>query len=429
MPIFVIDTLDNFNLSIAYMKRLLSVILLFYSLCAMAQESTSLSYNDTFEKPKRDFFESKSFDMIHIGAPLVAIGLVFKPINDEFKNLHDSYIYEAHTHVDDYLQYSPAALMVALKAAGVDSRSSWGRMLTSDAASLVTMTLAVNGLKSATSVKRPDSSADNSFPSGHTATAFMCATMLHKEYGARSYWYSLAGYSAATATGVMRVVNDRHWISDVLVGAGIGILSTEVGYLLGDLIFGKRGINYELDEYSKPHSWRDHDKASSAGLFVGVTTPLSKRIDIGSESVEMGIGGSVGLEGIYSINQHSGIFGRVAISSSPIKLNGVTLDDELDVVVGDIGYNYSYIISNLWRASARIYATINYHNDSQISNQLHIKECVNGAWGTGVSIEYLSNRHMAMKLFCDYNMSHIPEQSTPLLYHSMIFGVTSSVMF
>ena len=47
---------------------------------------------------------------------------------------------------------------------------------------------------------RPDGSTANSWPSGHTATSFVGATILHKEYGlTRSPWYSIAGYSLATA--------------------------------------------------------------------------------------------------------------------------------------------------------------------------------------------------------------------------------------
>ena len=73
--------------------------------------------------------------------------------------------------------------MLGLKACGVESRSSWGRMLTSDAFSAALMAIAVNSLKFSCNVMRPDGSTRNSFPSGHTATAFMTATMLHKEYG------------------------------------------------------------------------------------------------------------------------------------------------------------------------------------------------------------------------------------------------------
>lgn len=71
----------------------------------------------------------------------------------------------------------------------------------------------------------------------------MTATMLHKEYGHRSPWYSIGAYTVATVTGVTRQLNNRHWMSDVMVGAGIGILATEFGYFLADLIFKDKGLH------------------------------------------------------------------------------------------------------------------------------------------------------------------------------------------
>ena len=79
---------------------------------------------------------------------------------------------------------------------------------------------------------RPDNTTFDSFPSGHTANAFLGATILAKEYSNESILIPIAGYSVATATGVLRILNNRHWTSDVLVGAGVGILSGEVAYLI-----------------------------------------------------------------------------------------------------------------------------------------------------------------------------------------------------
>ena len=122
--------------------------------------------------------------------------------------------------------------MLGLKTLGVDSRSNWSSMLVSDALSVAIMSSAINLIKYTVSIKRPDGSSNNSFPSGHTATAFMAATMLNKEYGHKSPFISIGAYSVAAATGIMRILNNRHWISDVIAGAGIGIMSTELGYML-----------------------------------------------------------------------------------------------------------------------------------------------------------------------------------------------------
>lgn len=86
-------------------------------------------------------------------------------------------------------------------------------------------------------VRRPDKSNYKSFPSGHTATAFMAAMMMHKEYGDRSPWYSISAFTVATATGISRILNNRHWLSDVLAGAGIGILSDRIRLFIGRFDF------------------------------------------------------------------------------------------------------------------------------------------------------------------------------------------------
>ncbi len=151
---------------------------------------------------------------------------------------------------DDYLQYGPAGAMLIMKACGYESRSSWGRMLTSDAFSAAIMAAAVNGIKYSAKVLRPDGSRYNSFPSGHTATAFMTATMLHKEYGWRSPWISIGSYTVAAATGVSRIMNNRHWMTDVAAGAAIGIGAVHLGYFLSDLIFKEKGLASSYEEPS-----------------------------------------------------------------------------------------------------------------------------------------------------------------------------------
>jgi len=94
------------------------------------------------------------------------------------------------------------------------------------------MGLTVETLKKSTHELRPDGSDYFSFPSGHTATAFMGAEMLYQEYKDVSIWYGISGYIIASGTGAFRVYNDRHWLTDIAAGAGIGILSTKAAYWL-----------------------------------------------------------------------------------------------------------------------------------------------------------------------------------------------------
>ena len=88
----------------------------------------------------------------------------------------------------------------------------------------------VYAVKNITKVQRPDGSGSNSFPSGHTATAFAAAEFMRQEYKDASPWYGIAGYAAAMATGILRLYNNKHWVSDVVAGAGVGILSTKLAY-------------------------------------------------------------------------------------------------------------------------------------------------------------------------------------------------------
>ena len=65
----------------------------------------------------------------------------------------------------------------------------------------------------------------------------MSATMLYKEYGWRSPWFSIGGYTIAAATGVSRILNNKHWMTDIAAGAAVGIGAVHLGYYLTDLIF------------------------------------------------------------------------------------------------------------------------------------------------------------------------------------------------
>ena len=143
----------------------------------------------------------------------------------------------------DYLQYSPAGIMFALKLGGLEGRSDWPRMITADIGSVLIMNGIVRTVKYTIKRERPDGRAHNSYPSGHTATAFMTARMLDKEYGETvSPWISVGGYGIAATTGIFRVIANRHWCSDVMGGAAIGIFSTDLAYELTDILFGEHGL-------------------------------------------------------------------------------------------------------------------------------------------------------------------------------------------
>jgi hypothetical protein len=141
--------------------------------------------------------------------------------------------------IDDFSQYAPAASVYALNAFGVKGKNNIRDRSVIFVTSYVIMASTVLGLKSIVHEERPDGSSNNSFPSGHTATAFAGAEFLWQEYKDKSIWYGIAGYAVATGTGLFRIYNNRHWLTDVAAGAGIGILSTKLAYWMNPYITKK----------------------------------------------------------------------------------------------------------------------------------------------------------------------------------------------
>jgi membrane-associated phospholipid phosphatase len=133
-------------------------------------------------------------------------------------------------HVDNYLQWAPAVAVYGLNLAGVKGYHNLRDRSIIYGMSLVLMSSATAITKNVSHEWRPDMSDDKSFPSGHTANAFAAAEFMRREYSNVSPWYGIAGYAAAITTGYFRMYNNKHWFSDVVGGAGVGILSTNIAY-------------------------------------------------------------------------------------------------------------------------------------------------------------------------------------------------------
>ena len=290
-------------------------------------------------------------DQTWVGIPVFLAGMIAKSEKAAFRQDYNNpntkirlIKYNFHSEIDNYTQFSGIALTAGLKMAGVEGRSSWPRLFASSLASYGVMAAFVNSIKYTTSEMRPDGSTRNSWPSGHTATAFVGATILHKEYGlTRSPWYSIGGYTLATATGVMRVLNNRHWISDVLSGAGIGILSTELAYGICDLLFKDKGLL--MNDLSVHPDLRKNPSFFSVSMGIGLgnknlTLPAfyfglkipGIDFDFGPDTQPLKLqfrsATAVGVEGAYFFNPYIGIGGRLRVKSTPI--NGWSQFAELE---------------------------------------------------------------------------------------------------
>lgn len=310
---------------------------------------TPLDYqlNNTTVSTKMDFdfFTSKTNpnvkankvmdDLSFAGVPLFLAGIAIKGDKANFRqdygNAHANtrLLTSFKTRIDDYTQFFGPAMTVGLKLGGVEGRSDWPRLFASAAMSYGIMAGFVNGIKYTAKEMRPDGSTANSWPSGHTATSFVGATLLHKEYGlTRSPWYSVAGYGVATATGIMRILNNRHWISDVMSGAGIGIMSTELGYALSDVLFKNKGLlRGDLEGVSDRPSFFAISMGMSYGLknltFHDSDEQYAGDNDFDEDSeafnVDFHTASVVDIEGAYFLNKYVGIGGRLRVRAMTAK--------------------------------------------------------------------------------------------------------------
>lgn len=305
-------------------------------------------------KPDFDFFKSKTNkgvkpytfmdDMTFVGIPLFVAGWAIKGdkamfrVNNAAGKKNTQLLTNFKTGIDDYTQFFGPALTVGLKLGGYEGRSDWPRLLASAGLSYAIMAGFVNGIKYTAKEMRPDGSTANSWPSGHTATSFVGATILHKEYGlTRSPWFSVAGYGVAAATGVMRVLNNRHWVSDVMSGAGIGIMSTELGYAIGDLFFkGKGLLRNDMEMNNENPSFFSISMGVGLGTknidfgiddLVGidrfdpqeVAAAKAAEDEDGKENIEFRSATVVDAEGAYFFNKYVGIGGRFRVRAMSAK--------------------------------------------------------------------------------------------------------------
>ncbi|MBL3547725.1 phosphatase PAP2 family protein [Chryseobacterium sp. KMC2] len=133
---------------------------------------------------------------------------------------------------DDYTQYAPGLIVYGLNLAGVKGKHNLRDRTIIYASSQLIAAAFTLPLKYMVKEERPDRSNTMSFPSGHAATAFSNAQFMFREYKDTNFLLSLSGYPFAIFTGVYRMLNDKHWLGDVVAGTGFGILSTELAYWL-----------------------------------------------------------------------------------------------------------------------------------------------------------------------------------------------------
>ena len=202
------------------MKQVLSLLFILTSLLLLGQQDSVLQQSD-----KAKYYIAPT---VFIGSGLFVNYTKSKYSKQNLQqNIQRNY--SANTEIDNYLPYIPIAQMYAGKMMGIKSRSSYFNQTKNLFFSQLFTSLITHGLKRATNLERPNG-AQYAFPSGHTSSAFSSASVLFYEYKNTNIAYASSGFLFSGTTGTLRVLKNKHWVSDVLVGAGIAILVTHLVY-------------------------------------------------------------------------------------------------------------------------------------------------------------------------------------------------------
>ncbi|QBN19626.1 phosphatase PAP2 family protein [Flavobacterium nackdongense] len=169
-----------------------------------------------------------SYKQFIVPAALITTGalMVNTALNEDLqKNANNFFGKDFNTSADDYLQFVPIAQIYLGKTFGFKPKNNFKQQTINIIVANTITGAVVFATKNICKEERPDQSDNLSFPSGHTALAFTNAALLYYEYKDSNVWYASSGFLFATATGILRIANNKHYTSDVLAGAGIGLAS------------------------------------------------------------------------------------------------------------------------------------------------------------------------------------------------------------
>jgi len=217
-----------------FVPRRKYILLVCCFICCLQQAALSQDTTRVVDSlPPVPRFKTFRVQSLTVPAALIFVGSVgnsddLAPANQYFQKLRNNNFPSFKTHIDNYLQYAPAALGYAMLISNGDRDHRFWKYTEKLLLSEAIMNAFVQPLKHFTKQTRPDGSDQLSFPSGHTANAFTSATIFVDEFARNKPWLAATVYAGASTVGVLRVLNNKHWAGDVLAGAGFGILSAKL---------------------------------------------------------------------------------------------------------------------------------------------------------------------------------------------------------
>jgi len=221
---------------------LTALFLSFYSFSSFAQDSA-------VSTPAFEGIRSHDNKQHYLKAPALIIPATFliygglKPVVNGISKLDNHIMAHVqqkyphfHSNASDYLMWVPSAMIYSLDAFKVKTAHSFKQHLLLDAGSIAITGALGFGMRIISRNIKSFNTNNTDFPSGHTANAFRGAEILHQELKDKHTLLSYSGYFVATSVGVLRIYGKQHYFSQVVAGAGLGILSTKITYWIFDKI-------------------------------------------------------------------------------------------------------------------------------------------------------------------------------------------------
>lgn len=308
----------------------------------------------------------------------------------------------------DYIPaFTPLAATWIMKAAGVESRSKIQRMLVANAMAYALTVGVTEGLKAGVKAERPNGEA-HSFPSGHAALAFASATILDREYGHVSPWISVGGYVCATGTQLLRIKHNSHWLSDLMVGAGIGSVCTNFAYFLTDKIFGNNGINRQEMRRRDLTRVLKFMRRPTGFHFITGSEMGDRTIHFTEEGYDIKFNSTFcsAVEFNYFFDESWALDAHLRAGTSYAKYYPTTADPSLpqfqnagqmDIYHADLAGRYSFLLSSKMRFALRGLAGARYNTSC-----MELRSAVNPELGAGFNIETLTNKDYIFGVQFDY---------------------------
>lgn len=184
-------------------------------------------------KEKKEFKDRSYFDLAWgpVGLGLISVDLLRDSTKYGLQKIVRSVVADTfRTHADDYIHYVPVVTMYTADLFKVPARNTvWNQTKFLIMSEAITSGIVLS-LKYGLGIQRPNNGARNAYPSGHTSQAFVQSQVLFNEFRDTAPLLAASGFLFSIPTGILRVLNNRHWVPDVLLGAGIGMLVTNTIY-------------------------------------------------------------------------------------------------------------------------------------------------------------------------------------------------------